>query len=85
MHDRHHNDIARYTLVSNRYIVDIVEIAAGAFVEDGRAAEGEGVICANRPAARVDGAGLRWPVKLELVVRDNGTGAAEGVVQDAVF
>jgi hypothetical protein len=52
---------------------------------DGCAANGERAVGADGEAARVDGACLWGTVELELVVGNDGTGAAVAVAQDAVL
>ena len=68
-------------LGAGRFVVEVGEGAAEAGVEDGGAAEGEGAVAADGPAAGVDGAGLGWAVELELVVRGYVAGAADGGVE----
>ena len=66
-------------------VVQVVEGAAEALVEDGGAAEGEGGVAADGPAAGVNGTGLRGGVELELSVRGDVAGAADGVREDAIL
>ena len=65
-------------------VVQVVEGAAEALVEDGGAAERQAAVGADGPAARVDGAGLGRGVELELSVRGDVAGAVDGVGEDAV-
>ena len=74
-------DVYGVTLGAGRFVVQVGEGAAEAGVEDGGAAEGEGAVAADGPAAGVDGAGLGRGVELELVVRGYVAGAADGVVE----
>lgn len=66
-------------------IVQVVEGAAEALVEDGGAAEGEGGVAADGPAAGVDGTGLRRGVELELSVRSDIAGAMDRVREEAIL
>ena len=66
-------------------VVQVVEIAAQALVEDGVVTDGEGVVRADGPASSVDGTGLRGTVELELVVGRDVTGAALVVLEDTVL
>jgi len=67
-------------------VVEIVEGAAEAGVEDDAVAHGQGVVAAHGPAGGVDCIGLagRW-VELELIVCDDTAQPVSGVGEDAVF
>jgi hypothetical protein len=72
-------------LVTNPFVVQVVEGSAGALPPDCCAADGEGAVGADGEAACIDGAGLWGAVELELVVGDDGACAAVAVTQDAVL
>lgn len=71
-------------LVTGALIVQVVKVTTEALVEDGRAAKGESAVAADGPASSVDSTGLRWLIKLELVVRGNVTNAAFVISEDTV-
>lgn len=50
-----------------------------------RPSNGKRTVAAYREAAGVDGARLRWPVKLELAIGNNRSRAVILIVQDTVF
>ena len=56
-------------------VVQVIEATAQALVEDSRGAESEGGVTADRETISVDGSGLRWSIKLELIVGRNVSGA----------
>ncbi len=66
-------------------VVEVVEGAAEAGVEDGASGNGEGVVFADGEAARVAGDVLDVQVVLELVVCDDFAGAFALVGEDASF
>jgi hypothetical protein len=72
-------------LVASGVVVEVVEVAAQALVEDGGATEGKGAVAASRPASSVDGASLRRTVELELVVGRNVTSTVLGVGEDTIL
>lgn len=80
---RHGDDLDGRALGRPVAVVEVVEIARGALVEDGRAAERHRVVAAHGEARRVDGAGLRGSVKLELVVGGDVAGSGFGVGEHA--
>lgn len=71
-------------LAGGLVVVEVVEVAAQALVEDGRATEGKRAVAASGPASGVDCAGLGRAVELELVVGSDVTGAVLGVGEDTV-
>ena len=66
-------------------VVEVVEGAAQALVEDGVGANGERAVAADGPSSGVDGTSLRWAIELELPVGGNVTGAALGVLEGTVL
>lgn len=64
--------------------VEVVKVTREALVPHAAATQGEGAVCADGEARRVDGAALRRIVELELVVRGNIAGATLGVFEDRV-
>jgi hypothetical protein len=80
----HGEDLNGRALLGPPAIVEVVEVAGLALVEDGRSAEGQGTIAALREASGVDGACLRGPVKLELVVGGDVASSALRILNDAV-
>jgi hypothetical protein len=71
-------------LVPDRLIIKVSKRAAHAPPPACRASYGERVIAADGEAARVDCAGLRGAIKLELAVCDDGARATVLVVENAV-
>ena len=65
-------------------VVQVVEAAAQALIEDVGTTKGKGAVRADCPTGSVNGTGLRWLVKLELVVGSNVACPADGVGQDTV-
>ncbi|SPQ23377.1 eb379b5a-9a6f-4ddf-af77-9a66a2d13625, partial [Thermothielavioides terrestris] len=63
---RHHDDLDGIALGGPPAVIEVVEVAREATVEDGGAAEGERTVGAVREASRVQGTGLGRVVKLEL-------------------
>ena len=80
---RHGDDLDGRALRSPVAVVEVVEVTRGALVEDGRAAESKRVVAAHGEARRVDGAGLRGSVKLELVVGGDVSGSGFGIGEHA--
>ena len=78
-------DVDLVALVASGVVVEVVEVAAQALVEDSGAAEGEGAVAASRPASSVDGASLSRAVELELVVGGDVTSAVLGVGEDTIL
>ena len=72
-------------LVANPLVVQVAESTAHAAPPAGAASYGERVVPADREAACVDCACLGRAIELELLVGDDGAGAAVLVVEDAVF
>lgn len=68
-----------------RAIVEVVEGAAKALVEDTGSTKRERTITANREASGNDGAGLRRSIELKLVVGGNVTSAAVLVFDDTIL
>lgn len=66
-------------------VVEVVEGAAQALVEDSRVAEGEGAVLTDGPAGSVDGTSLGRTVELELVVGGDVASAALGVGEDTIL
>lgn len=64
------------TLSSPVAVVQVIEATAQALVEDSRGTESEGGVTADRETISVDGSGLGWSIKLELIVGRNVSGAA---------
>ena len=81
---RHSEDLNRRALLSPPAVVQVVEVARLALVEDGRAAQRQGAVAALGEASCVYGAGLRGPVKLELVVGSDVAGSALRILEDTV-
>lgn len=65
-------------------VVQVVEVAALALVEDGGAAQRQGAVATSREAGCVDGTSLRGLVVLELVVASNVASATLGVEKGAI-
>lgn len=65
-------------------VVEVVEAARQALVEDGGRTQGERAIVASGETGSVDGTSLRRSVELELVVGDNGTSAVLLVLEDTI-
>lgn len=66
-------------------VVQVVEVSTEALVEDGGATKSESVVCTNREACGVDGAGLRGPIELELAVVGNISSPGLRILQDSVL
>lgn len=81
---RHDDDLNGIALLGPPAVVQVVEAAGAALVEDGGAAQGERAVAAVGEAGREDGAGLGRAVELELVVGRDVAGALVVVGQDAV-
>lgn len=77
-------DVDGRALVASGLVVQVVEVAAQALVEDGRVADGKGAVAADGEARGVDSTSLSGLVELELVVGSNVTGTALIVSQDTV-
>jgi hypothetical protein len=65
-------------------VVQVVEVAGLALVENRRAPEGNGAVAALGEASGVYGASLRGAVKLELVVGSDVASSALRILDDAV-
>lgn len=65
-------------------VIQIVEVAAQALVEDVGSAEGKGSIVAGGEASSVDCSGLGWAVELELVVGGDISCSSLGILQFAI-
>lgn len=72
-------------LCGPRAIVEVVEGAAEALIEDTGSTKRKRTITANREASGNDGAGLRRSIELKLVVGGNVTSAAEVVFENTIL
>ena len=77
-------DVDGGALVTSGLVIEVVEVATQALVEDGRGADGESAVAADGEARGVDGTSLGGLVELELVVGSNVTSAALIISQDTV-
>lgn len=66
---------------SEAAVVEIVKAARKTLVEDGATTEGKSTVGAGREASVIDGTGLGWSIKLELIVGNNTSGAALTISQ----
>ena len=81
---RHGDNLDGVALRSPVTVVEVVEAARQALVEDGGRTQGERAIVASGETGSVDGTSLRRSVELELVVGDNGTSAVLLVLEDTI-
>jgi hypothetical protein len=73
-------------LVLDGGLIEVVEVAAQALLEDGGTTKGKRAVGASRPASSVLGTSLGGrAIELELAVGDNGTNALLGVSQDTIL
>lgn len=77
-------DVDRAALATLALVVQVVEVATQALVEDSLVAKDEGAVAADSEARGVDSIGLEDGVELELAVGDDLTLAVVLVLQDTV-
>lgn len=71
--------------ISDGLVVEVVECAAQAFVEEGTSSNSEGIVAAYGETVGVEGVVLDVTIVLELVVGDDGSGTQALVGQDTTF
>ena len=72
-------------LGANGCIVEVVEIAAQAVIEDGATCNRQRIVFADGEASGVEGTALEMEIVLELVVGHDFSGALALIGQDAAF
>ncbi len=73
-------DVNRGALSSPRSVVEVVEVAAQALVEDAGSPKSKGAVCAVGETSGVNSASLGWGIELELVVGSNVASASLGIL-----
>lgn len=75
-------DVDGSALLFSGLVVQVVEGAAQALLEDNIVADGEGVVLADRPSGSVDSAGLGRAIELELTVGGDVTSASLSILEN---
>lgn len=77
-------DVNGRALSSPGSVVEVIEAAAQALVEDAGSTEGQSAVATSRETGGVNRTSLGWRIELELVVGRNVSRASLGILQDTV-